>query len=220
MLGIKKIGNLRILFRTGSPDEEILQEYYQNSRFFVPEYEPKEDHIILDVGAHIGIYAIQIAARVSKGKAYAIEPNYDNYRYLKTNVELNNLSNVSVHLLALSDFKGRTKLYSGRSNWGHSICREMVRGGTGEGEEVDTDTLCNFLKDNDIDVVNYMKMNVEGAEYCIILSTPQTALRRIHHMLVEFHPVSSYNEKDLVSFLNECGFATKIRYSQIGRAHV
>ena len=39
---------------------------------FVPEYVPKKDDVIIDVGAHIGTFALNAAIIVPRGKVYAI----------------------------------------------------------------------------------------------------------------------------------------------------
>lgn len=203
---LKTIGKLKVYYRDGTCDEEILQEYYQQSRFFVPEYEPSEHDTVLDIGAHIGVFSILAAEKVKMGRVYSIEADERNYRFLRMNVESNNLSNVSTHLLALTDYRGTGKLYSASDSWGHTLCEPVSE----DWEIVKTDTLTNFLVDNNIQHVDYMKVNVEGAEYSILLHTPISIMKRIELMLVEFHPSSKHNEKDLVGYLEQCGFSTRI----------
>lgn len=198
-------GNLKIYYRKGTCDEVILEDEYQKSRFFVPEYEPMGDHIILDIGAHIGVFSILAASIVKKGRVYAIEADEQNYRFLKINVESNNLSNIDTYLLALTNYRGTGKLYEASSNWAHTLCKPVSK----NWKTVTTDTLENFINGNNIHHVDYLKMNVEGAEYSILLSTPTTIMKRIKLMLIEFHPSRNRNERDLTLYLDQCGFLTK-----------
>jgi FkbM family methyltransferase len=206
---LKFIGNLKIYYRKGTCDEVILKDEYQDSRFFIPEYEPKEDHIILDIGAHIGVFSLLAAEKAPKGKVYSIEADEENYRCLQTNIESNHLSNISAYLIALTDYRGTGKLYAAKESWAHSLCEPVSE----VWKTVKTDTLANFMTENKIHHVDYMKINVEGAEYSILFSTPERAMKRIKLMLVEFHPSKNQNEHDLTRYLEQCGFSTKTNWS-------
>jgi len=205
----KIFGKLKLFYRSGTCDEVILKDEYQNSRFFAPEYEACEDHIIIDIGAHIGIFSLLAAEKARRGIVYSIEADEENYRYLKINVESNNLSNIRTYLLALTDYRGIGKLYSASESWAHSLSKPI----SGNYKTVKTDTLANFITDNNIHRVDYMKINVEGAEYGILLSTPKSIMKRIKLMFIEFHPSDEHNEYDLIRYLEQCKFLIKTRYN-------
>lgn len=207
----KIIGKLKLVYRSGTCDEVILKDEYQNSRFFAPEYRPRGEHIIVDIGAHIGVFSLLAAEKAMKGRVYSIEADEQNYHYLKTNVELNDLSNISTYLLALTNYRGTGKLYFANANRAHSLCEPVSE----NWNEVTTDTLANFIVDNSINHVDYMKINVEGAEYSILLSTPKSIMKRIRLMLIEFHPSDKHNEHDLKRYLEHCGFTMKINYCSV-----
>ena len=202
----KIIKNLTFHYRSDTCNEILFKEEYQRSRFFASEYRPRKDHIIMDIGAHIGVFSLLAAVKVKKGRVYSIEADEQNYHYLKINVELNRLSNINTYLLALSDYRGTGKLYFARESWAHTLCNPISE----NWKVVKTDTLANFITDNNINHVDYMKINVEGAEYSILLSTPNSIMKRIKHMLIEFHPSDRFNEYNLTRYLKLCGFTTKI----------
>lgn len=208
---IKEFKNLKISYREGTVDEEVLVYSFENDVYFIPEYNPKPDDVIIDLGAHIGTFSILAASKLKRGKIYAIEPCKESFEYLLKNVALNKFSNISSSNLALTDFKGTTKLYYdiNSGNWGHSIVKKFSE----QGEEVQTDTLTNFMQDNNILQCDYMKLNCEGAEFKIILSTPKEILRRVKLMFILYHLdlVENYSEKDLMKYLHKCGFSTTIR---------
>ena len=202
----KMIGNLKFYYRKCTCDEVILKEEYQTSRFFAPEYELQEDHIIMDIGSHIGVFSLLAAEKAKKGRVYSIEADEENYRILKKNVELNKLSNVSKYLLALTDYRGTGKLYSANESWAHTLCNHVSE----YWKSVKTDTLANFMMDNKINHVDFMKINVEGSEYNILLNTPKYIIKRVQLIFIEFHPLNNQNEDNLKRYLEECGFSTKI----------
>src|SRR2546430_7542492 len=65
--------------------------------------------VVVDVGAHIGRYALRAAARASK--VIAIEPDPSNFILLEQNVRLNGFSNVVVVPHALSSRAGTRALW-------------------------------------------------------------------------------------------------------------
>src|SRR5262245_17130708 len=85
-----------VYFRPGSADENVINESFENDIFFrgTPEYRIKPDHIIMDVGAHIGCFSLLAAGRTPNGKIYAFEPSAETYQVLQQNVRANQLSNI------------------------------------------------------------------------------------------------------------------------------
>ena len=166
----KEFEDLKIFYREGTCDELVLEDSFMNDIYFlaVPEYKLRPSDIIIDIGAHIGVFAIFAASKLRQGKVYAIEASKESFEYLKINVTSNNLSNVFISNMAITDFKGITRLYHSikYGNWGHTITKEVSE----EYEEVRTDTLANFMKDNNVTHCDFMKLNCEGAEFKIILS--------------------------------------------------
>lgn len=215
-------GDFKIAYREDTADELVLQYSFEDDIFFtgVPEYNLKQDDIVIDIGAHIGTFSILAASKLKCGRVYSIEASKDNFEYLKRNIALNNLSNVFISNLALSDFKGITRLYhpSEEGNWGYSIVKQDAK----EFEEVKTDTLTNFIRDNNIIACDFMKLNCEGAEFKIILSTPMEILEKIKILLILYHLDSSigHSENDLIKYLKECGFSITLREKTIGRGWI
>ncbi len=67
----------------------------------------KKGDIFIDVGAYIdGWYSLLAAKKIGpKGHVFAFEPNPSCYRRLKENIKLNNLDNVTLEKIALSQKK-------------------------------------------------------------------------------------------------------------------
>jgi len=201
-----------ILYREGTPDEDVLRCSFERDRFFpaVPEYRPRRYDTIIDVGAHIGTFSLLAASKVTKGKVLAVEASEESFDYLRRNIKANSIENIVPIHLALADHKGIARLYrSPEGNWADTITKEVSR----EYEEVVADTLANLMNDNSIRRCDFMKINCEGAEFPIILSTPREILRRIRTILILYHLdlIAGYSELGLIDRLHECGFRTRIR---------
>lgn len=221
---LKNCGSLNFCYREGTTDEHAVAQHLKNSNvLFIPEYTLKPDDVIIDIGAHIGTFSIPAAAMLKSGKVYAIEAGKENCECIEKNRKLNNLTNVFISHLALTDFKGKTKLYhkSKKGYLGSSIVKDF----SGEAEEVPADTLANFMQDNHILHCDYMKLNCEGAEFNIILSTPMEILQRVDLMLILYHLDIAKNfstEGGLIQHLQQSGFSTKVRHrnQKLGRGMI
>jgi len=68
----------------------------------------KEGDIVIDAGANIGLFSILASFKVKdKGRVIAIEPEPNNLKILKENVDLNGLKNVIIVPKALYDKPGK-----------------------------------------------------------------------------------------------------------------
>ena len=69
-----------------------------------------EESVVLDIGANIGIMTVLIARRVRLGHVHAFEPIEENFRALERLVAHFNLTNVTLHNMALGDSSGHLEM--------------------------------------------------------------------------------------------------------------
>lgn len=209
-LAVVTRGGDRFYVRADESDREVLTSRYQRLRFFAPDYVPRGDDTIVDAGAHIGAFTVAAARRAPQGRVHAIEPARENFAVLAKNVAANRLANVALHQVALSGRSGTITLHHTREQWGHSVLDQIEAGDQKSTETVAAETLPEFIARNGIERVDYMKMNVEGAEYAILLGTPERDLRVIRWMLIEYHPGTAFAAGDLVEHLQASNFTVDV----------
>jgi FkbM family methyltransferase len=206
VLKIGSFGGFQVAYRGDTADENALEHSFDHDIFFtgVPGYQPADTDVILDVGAHIGTFAMLAASKVQRGAVYAIEACGDTFNYLRINAALNRLDNLSTFHLALSDRPGKCTLYYDLGNWGHSIVSHL----SNRSEVVECCTLQQFFCDNHIGNCNFIKFNCEGAEFPILLSSPASLLRRVGKMLVLYHCDlwTKNTQEELLAHLVASGF--------------
>src|SRR2546425_3546132 len=99
--------------------------------------------VVVDVGAHIGRYALRAATKASK--VIAVEPDPSNFRLLERNVRLNGFSNVVLVPHALSSRAGTRALWlAPQENTGTSSLDpggSGARGGSGPSRTGPLETL-------------------------------------------------------------------------------
>lgn len=228
-LNIGDFGGFVIAYREGTADESVIKQSFENDIYFSEMgYEPRDDHVIVDVGAHIGTFSLLAASKVPEGTVYAIEASKESYNYLKLNIQLNKVKNIRPSLLALAGERGEVLLHHDDGNWGHSIMHQFsVLSSVGNqlslgGEKVPSDTLAGFMKSRGITRLDLAKFNCEGAEFPIILHTPPDVLAKIQKMLVLYHLdlAHGYSLDELLKHLNDSGFGTEFRYRTAARGWI
>ena len=95
-----------ILNLTNPIDREIyLKGNYEKEQidFLSKEIKNNDIKYFLDIGAHMGIYSINISKK--NILTYSFEPVKKNYEQLKRNKKINNINNILLHKIALTKEK-------------------------------------------------------------------------------------------------------------------
>ena len=102
-LCIRSLGAFSVAYRGGTSDEAVLEESFEKDLLFarLPEYHPSPNDTIVDIGAHIGTFALLAASRVPQGRVYAIESCEETFNFLTVNVALNHATNIFTSRLAV-----------------------------------------------------------------------------------------------------------------------
>lgn len=167
----------------------------------------RPDDVILELGANIGYYVlIESTVLSDNGYIYAVEPAPDNVELLKKNIALNNIKNIEVSNMAMSNRKGTAKLYLGQACNLHSLINSS---GSSDAKyvEVQTDTIDNFLKGKK--PITFLRMDVEGYETEVIDGMQDTLKSQsFKRLFVEIHPhrVSTAKMQNFLKTLHDYGF--------------
>lgn len=180
--------------------EAIYERYYQ----------PQKGDVIVDVGANIGTFTVKAAKLVyDEGKVIAIEANSRNCDILRKNVEANGLKNVEIIHKGIWSVKSKMRLNINERIGGHSFYSSR---GTGELEEVEVDTLDSILKESGIRRVDFIKMDIEGAEIEALKGMNETLRNDIKLAIAAYHMVNGKKAyKTIAPQLKEMGFEVHIR---------
>jgi FkbM family methyltransferase len=123
---------------------------------------------VIDAGANIGIYSLLAAKCIGDdGKVWSFEPSQTTYNLLLDNIALNGANIVSAYRLALSDVQGQLTLRS-ENGFGDLYRHLDYSGKAAPGdliETVEVTTLDDFAASNNIDEIDFLKIDVEGGEY-------------------------------------------------------
>lgn len=117
----------------------------------------------LDVGGHIGCFALEAANAMESGQVIVVEPNPKTFTYLLKNIELNKFRNIIPILAAASNRNSILKMkLPPVNNWGMS--RESLSSDDEFTYYVVSHKLSDLLCGMNINHVDVMKIDVEGHE--------------------------------------------------------
>jgi FkbM family methyltransferase len=196
----------------------------------IEKFRPKEGDVIVDIGAHFGRYTIIGSKRVGiNGKVISIEADPTNFELLNRNIRLNKLTNVICLNYAVYSKETKIKLYLPNEQLGHTIYNTVMSNRAQTQEkfvEVEANTLDYLLQSNGIkqEEVNWIKIDVEGAEYEVLKGANDILSKsRDISLLIEIHNLSGninlYNP--IIEYLNLYHF--KIDFEKIhdgGERHI
>ena len=181
--------------------ERFTKEIFEDK---VYEFNPK--YVVIDVGANVGLYSEYIYDRAKV--IYAIEPSTKNYQLLLNRIKDKNLTKIKPFNIGLANRTIETPLYKRSSNGGYSI---MATGNDEIEEMVSITTLAMFMGGNNINYVDILKVDVEGAEYDIFNSDDLSSVQgKIGNIIGEPHGGISIKE-----LLEANGFSYRLNDSGI-----
>ncbi len=171
---------LKCVIRPKRGDISILNEILHNDLYS----QWPVNGTVVDIGAHIGVFAIQASA--SSDTVICYEPNPHNFELLQKNIVLNSLNNVKALRQAVSDARGVKGLWvSEKKSYGHTFYPSNGRGFV-DTIDVESVTLADVFSSNGSDRIDLLKMHCEGAELDILAHTPQDVFDRVGAIVVKY----------------------------------
>lgn len=187
--------------------ELIHNEFEQMEMKFVKKL-LRRDMTVVDVGAHHGIYTLLAAKCVGwHGQVVAIEPSPRECVRLEKHLRLNRCSNVALVPCAAGENPGEAELFvvDGFNDWYNSL-QPPVTAEPVKTVRVPVRRLDDILSELEISKVDFIKMDVEGAELSVLYG----ALKLLNcksrpAMLIEVQDVRtrqwSYAAREILQFL-------------------
>jgi FkbM family methyltransferase len=194
LLPVRKDGEAEVEFPGGARLRLDLRESLQRDYLF-GLYDRHELGIVrellrgadfVDVGAHVGLYAIT-AAHATNGRVLAIEPNPRAHAQLLENVALNDLENVTVVAKAVAEAPGRALLHVPATSDPSFSSLEAGRFAEGEPVEVEVSTVDDEIAHAGLHPT-VVKIDVEGGELRVMAGMKRTISVYRPAILVEVTP--------------------------------
>jgi len=164
---------------------------------------------VVDIGVNKGYFSL-LAAKLMHdcGRVLSFEPNPDNCYWIRRSIEANNYKAVKLFELALSDKEGEATFYPGkRSGWGSLYFYPVKAEPDQKPITVKTATLDDILSRQDINGVDLIKIDVEGAELLVLKGAEETLKKAKNvKLLMDIDLKDDGQRHELFDFLRQCGF--------------
>jgi len=201
------------------PFRAMFSEVFESGCYLPSaEFRIGKGDTVLDIGANVGLFSIWVALNVPSARIFAFEAARDNFLALAENVRINRFTGISAHHYAVTDGSSdHATLYRGFHGGIHSIRPEYRNwdpsiGSPRKTEKVRTITLERIFRRFEVDHVDYMKLDCEGAEYEILFSASGPTLSRIRKIVGEYHDLGPERHGGaLKKFLTRNGFKTAFK---------
>jgi FkbM family methyltransferase len=146
----------------------------------------KPPRVIIDAGANVGFTSVVYANRYPQARIIAIEPEASNFQLLKKNTA----PYPNIELVNGALWKENTKLRIVDPGWGSWAFRTQE---AGAGKQAPSDralvqafTLDKILSDHQIEFVDILKMDIEGAEK-EVFENSASWIDRVGVIIIELH---------------------------------
>ncbi len=202
MFGNKKNITQRIFnYKVHAPDANTLERLF--TEIFVHKEYPfitdKTKPLIFDVGANIGMSILYFKMIYPQAKILAFEPNPSVFELLKKNVEENNLSDVTLFNIGLSNREGISEFFFD-DNIGILSGSLLADRGGKTTTKIKLEKLSTYLIDSKADLI---KIDVEGAEFQILEDLLETkTIQNTENYLIEYHHKVNNNKSIFSTFLS------------------
>jgi FkbM family methyltransferase len=181
-------------------------------------FTPKEGDTVIDLGAGLGEETLVFSRLVGPtGTVHAVEANHVTCGGLQYMVARNRLSNVRAYNLAIYDSEGEILIEDDPENYLINSVAPMAN----KGNKVRATTFDRFVAENHITRIDFLKVNIEGAEKYLIEGGSES-IHKVRHLCISCHDFRHRNHQHgefyvtrqkIGEFLIRSGFLITKRHS-------
>ena len=203
-----KVGKYEIWYENSEEFYELKKEIFGENCYYL-ELE-KDDPLIIDAGAHIGMSVVYFKMLFPKARIIAFEPVPANFELLKKNVGENQLDSVEIYQAVVAPKSGILRIHEpiGEGAWksGAGIIPKGWKGIQDNREiKVEAIGIQEILR-NKIDI---FKMDIEGMEYEVIRNAGPV-ISNVKNWIIEVHPRKDHRALEIQKTLLQNGFKIEI----------
>jgi FkbM family methyltransferase len=182
---------LEFTVRRNIDDAYILAEMFLD-RPYVRYLNLRSDPVIVDIGGYIADFSLYAVKYLNARKVIVYEPSPKNFAILNRNVVNNDFEDrIEAVNMAVGDVP-ELILDTDQEDAEPAMVSLSLRS---SGQRIPCVTLEELMRRHQLDTIDLLKLDCEGAEYPILLSLPLDLLTRIQNIALEYHEVEGFTKK-------------------------
>ena len=203
---------LRSGLRISSPPAEpllhIFCEVWVEQRYILPSWEFAPGGTVIDIGAHVGVFALWAATRAPATRVICLEPSPVCFEYLCANAAACRLDSIVTLHAACGAAGGTRTLYSRGVDALNSLyTRDLLGSAFHALCQVPMLTLDDVFARCSVEACDLLKLDCEGAEYEILFAASPSTLAKVRRVALEYHVgLNEHGPGELEQFLSDRGF--------------
>lgn len=212
------LNSYKMVLRTGTLRSKIVDLAMATSCIIDDQYLPNGyalnlHNTVIDIGGHIGSFAVRAARETRQGRVLVYEPDPENFQQLEKNIYANHLQNAFTYNIAIASTRGTKCFFRDHLNCAENGFFKK----SGSAITVQTITLEDIFRKHNVAYCDLLKIDCEGAEYEILFSTQKELFSKIDKIVMECHnprffdianPAYSYDK--MIAFLKNLGYKTRV----------
>ena len=166
----------------------------------------KDNSVFIDIGSNIGLYSFSVGSvykEFKNTKIFSIEPHPSLFQRLKYNALQNKDIPINPREIALMDKSGEFKLDTPDENLGQGKISNSGK------HTVIAKNLIDFIKEEKIENISAMKIDVEGNEESVIIPFIENTNKKLLPLIIIIENNKSSWKTDLIKLLEEKGYLIK-----------
>lgn len=182
----------------------------ENDCYGLSKIDFKENDIVIDIGANIGMVSLYLAKKYPFLKIYAFEPFKISYDSFIKSIKINNISGKTIYPFNKAVTKDGRNIVMETTDLLNSVSSTVAfkKKESKRDNIIQSITLDNIietvLSENKQDHIKLLKMDCELSEYEILKNTKIENLKKISYLSAEFHEKDGFgNPAELEAYVKK-----------------
>jgi len=181
-----------------------LYEIFLNRDYESHDIKVSENDIVLDIGGNIGIFSLYSLYKNAR-EVHVFEPGKKQYKAIVDNLS-GTFKNLKINNTAVSKQTGTISFYENEA----STTSSTMFNNNSKTLLVPSITIEDYFKEQNLDKIDFLKIDCEGGEYEIIENISETFLKKkINKICLEYHIFRASDNillQNLIKKLDKCEF--------------
>ena len=190
-----------------------FDNYEKRDKLLVDKFLNDGD-VFFDVGANIGHFSFYFKRKYKNLKCFMFEPHPVLSKCIQETVQFGNIKDISLNEVALSNETNELEFFEDTFNdGGHSLISDQVsKRSKSHSFKVQAETLDNYFSKLNVDSIDMMKIDVQGAEFMLLEGAVETLNKYKPKIFVEVINSKAYELWDKLEAATGVGYSAYSPY--------